>query len=178
MPLLSILKTLRANSQSISLGGFTLVELIVVMILLGLLAVTALPRFFSPQSFSTRGVFEDLTATLRFAHQQAVAQRRLMCVTVNASSFSVTRARAVPPAACDGTALLDPSSGSGYARNLATLAPGVSIAARGATAALPVTISFDALGRTGAAGLRVNGDGSFCLNVEAETGYVYAVACP
>ncbi len=158
--------------------GFTLVELIVIMIVVGVLAVTVIPRFADRQTFDTRGVFEDLTASLRFAHQQAVAQRRLMCVTVNASSFSVTRARAVPPAACDGTALLDPASGSGYVRNLATLAPGVSIAARGATAALPVTISFDALGRAAAAGLRVNGDGSFCLNVEAETGYVYTVACP
>lgn len=171
------------NKQPFATGailpnGFTFVELVVTLMIVGILAVTILPRFADRQTFNTRGVFEDLTATLRFAHQQAVAQRRLMCVTVNASSFSVTRARAVPPAACDGTALLDPSSGSGYARNLATLAPGVSIAARGATAALPVTISFDALGRAVAAGLRVNGDGSFCLNVEAETGYVYAVACP
>jgi MSHA pilin protein MshC len=171
------------NKQPFATGailpnGFTFVELVVTLMIVGILAVTILPRFADRQTFNTRGVFEDLTGTLRFAHQQAVAQRRLMCVTVNASSFSVTRARAVPPAACDGTALLDPSSGSGYARNLATLAPGVSIAARGATAALPVTISFDALGRAVAAGLRVNGDGSFCLNVEAETGYVYAVACP
>lgn len=158
--------------------GFTFAELLIVVVMLGVISAVTIPRFLGRKAFDTRAIFNELAATLRFAHQQAVAQRRLVCVTIGTSSFNVTRARAVPPASCDGTALLDPASGGGYARNLTTSAPGVSISARGATAALPVTVTFDALGRAGAAGLRVNGDGSFCLNVEAETGYVYAVACP
>lgn len=156
--------------------GFTLVELIVILIILGILSVFVLPRFAGRQVFDTRGVLDEVSASLRFAHQQAVAQRRQVCVGVTTGGLTITRALAVPPGACGATALTNPATGSAYSVVMPT---GVSLAARGATAALPTTISFDALGRpNAAAGLRVNGDGSFCLSVEAETGYVHTVACP
>jgi type II secretory pathway pseudopilin PulG len=146
------------------------------MIILGILSVAILPRFSGSGVFDTRGAFDEVAAALRFSRQQAVAQRRQVCVAVTAGGIGITRAQLPPPAACDGTALLNPATGGGYGL---PMPDGVALAARGATVALPVTIAFDALGRTAiAAGVAVNGDGAFCLDVEADTGYVHTVACP
>lgn len=157
--------------------GFTLVELIVTLIVVGILALTVMPRFIGRQVFDTRGAYEAVAGSLRFARQQAVAQRRQVCVDVAASgSLAITQASAPSPGVCDGRALINPATGAAY--TLAMPAE-VVLAAEGATAALPVTIVFDALGQpNAAAGLRVTGDGSFCLAIEPGTGYVHAVACP
>ncbi|WP_170285796.1 pilus assembly FimT family protein [Propionivibrio limicola] len=156
-------------------GGFTLVELIVILVLVGILSVAIIPRFADRQTFDTRGAFDEVSSSLRFARQQAVAQRRQVCVAVTSGGLGVTQASSPPPAACDGRAVVDPATGAALS---VAMPDGVSLAANGATAALPATIRFDALGQADAAGLRVNGDGAFCLAVEAGTGYVHAVVCP
>ena len=139
------------------------------MIIVGILSAAVLPRFVGRQVFDMRGAFDEVAAALRFARQQAVAQRRQVCVAVTTSGVTITRAQAVPPAACVGTALANPADGAAY---VLAMPNGVTIAGNGGTV-LPTTISFDALGRpNAAAGLCVNGDGSFCLTVNAESGYV------
>jgi len=150
-------------------GGFTLVELIVILVILGIVSVAVLPRFVGRLAFDTRGAFDGVAAALRFARQQAVAQRRQVCVAVTAGGLAITRAQAVPPAVCNGTALINPADGAAYVLNMPN---GVAIVGSGGTA-LPATIVFDALGQPNAtAGLCVNGDGSFCLTVNAVSGYV------
>ena len=46
------------------MAGFTLIELITVLILVGILAVTALPRMFDRNTFESRGFFDETTLVL------------------------------------------------------------------------------------------------------------------
>jgi MSHA pilin protein MshC len=156
------------------IGGFTQVELVVALVLVGILAAVAVPRFIGRDAFDSRGFSDRFLAAIRFARQQAVAQRRQACVTIAATGYGLTRAQA-PGAACDGTPLFDPVTGAAYT---GTAPAGIAIVGLGGTA-LPLTLTFDPLGRpNAAASLRVAAEADRCLTVEAETGYVHAIACP
>ena len=56
--------------------GFTLIELIVVLILVGIMAFAVLPRFSGLTAFSARGHADQVEAYLRFAQKTAIASRR------------------------------------------------------------------------------------------------------
>lgn len=53
--------------------GFTLVELVLVIVLLSIMSAVALPRFFERNTFQDRAVYDDIANTLRFAQKMAVA---------------------------------------------------------------------------------------------------------
>lgn len=52
--------------------GFSLVELIIVIIILGFLSATALPRFFRPADFEARFVVDHLKVAMQYAQKRAV----------------------------------------------------------------------------------------------------------
>ncbi len=54
--------------------GFSLVELVVTLILVGILSVTAIPAFFSVSPFAVSTGTSDLLAVARFAQRQAVSR--------------------------------------------------------------------------------------------------------
>lgn len=66
-------------------SGFTLIELIIVMILVGVLAVAAIPRFFD-RTFDERGFHDAVKAAVQHARRVAVASRRFVCVTTTAGT--------------------------------------------------------------------------------------------
>ncbi|MGB6054110.1 MAG: type II secretion system protein, partial [Burkholderiaceae bacterium] len=82
-------------------SGFTLVELIAVMIIIAVLAVAAIPRFFERQAFDARGFGDATLAMLRYAQKAAIAERRRVCVDFTASTVSLRVASAAGAAACD-----------------------------------------------------------------------------
>lgn len=55
-------------------SGFTLVELITVIVILGLLSVTVLPRFLQTDSFQSRTVQDKLISAARQAQQLAMSK--------------------------------------------------------------------------------------------------------
>lgn len=62
--------------------GYTIVELVVVMVLMGILAANAMPRFFAASKFEEMGFADSSAAAARFAQKLALSSR---CDT----SFSV-----------------------------------------------------------------------------------------
>ncbi|MDO8988729.1 MAG: GspH/FimT family pseudopilin [Sideroxyarcus sp.] len=144
--------------------GFTLTELIMVIVIMGILAAVAAPRFFDKNAFDSRGYYDQVMSTLRFAQKTAVAQRRPVCVAFTAGSIELTIDSSIPPdGGCDA-ALTSPEG----------LAPYIVTAPSGVTLSDFVTpFSFTALGRaTVAQSITVSGYAT-PITVEAETGYVH-----
>lgn len=60
--------------------GFTLVELVTIMIIVGILAVFAIPRM-DTAGYHAAQFHDQTVAALRFAQKTAVSHRRLVCVS-------------------------------------------------------------------------------------------------
>jgi MSHA pilin protein MshC len=144
--------------------GFTLVELAVVLVVVGILAVFVLPRFGGRLSYDTFGFYDQVGGALRFAQKAAIAERRAVCVAITATSLTLTRAAAAPPSVACGAALPIP----GGTTNVLTAPTGVSLAPA-------VSFNFTALGQASAAvTITVTGEPpARTIVVERETGYVH-----
>lgn len=149
-------------------GGFSLVELIVVLILVGILAVVAIPKLVGVSAYHTLGFYDRVASGIRFAQKQAIAKRRNVCLTFTANSVTFRFASAAGAAAPCDTDLAGPDGASPY-----VLAPDPRGVGAVLFAPTPTNFQFDALGRpTVAQTITVTGDGSKTLSVEPETGYV------
>lgn len=86
--------------------GFTFVELIMMMVLIGVLAVVAMPRFIDRLTFDELTFFDQTKSMLRYAQKLAVAQNRQVYVRLNGSSIALCY-----DAACGNR--VAPASGNG-----------------------------------------------------------------
>ena len=153
-------------------AGFTLVELVVVIIVVSILAVVALPRL-NTRTFDTVGFYQEVLSSVRYAQKEAVAKRRVVCVSLSANSVTIRFAKNAGVFTCD-TELTSPRGVSPFT---VTASSGVTLSS---VPSIP-TFYFDPLGRPlDAAGvsspqrtISITGDGTQSFVVEAETGYVH-----
>lgn len=69
-------------------GGFTLVELVMVMVVIGALAVFALPRLVDVTAFRLRAYADELAAQTMAMQRLALAQRRPVVATIETTGVS------------------------------------------------------------------------------------------
>ena len=144
--------------------GFTLVELIGVIAIAGILAAVATPRFFSANTFESRGYFDAASGFLRYAQKLAIARRSEVTVQINSSGLSLCSTAANP--CTDVSAWPGPQGETPYRIDVPS---GVSLGGNVSN------FSFNARGSPSVSNivLTITGDIPRTLIVEAETGYVH-----
>lgn len=157
--------------------GFTLIELIVVMIIIGVLAVSVLPRFDAIGAMDAAGYADQTASILRFGQKAAIAQRRWVAVNLGN-----------PPSLCSQTDMPGcvANCTTGANRKLLPLPGGNPRPPQSSTTLEGVTVlCFDAVGRpfagdpalplTTPATLTIKDAGTDfrSITVEDETGYVH-----
>lgn len=149
--------------------GFTMTELVTVIVIVGIMGAAIVPRFFERQSFDTRGFYDQTIATLRFAQKSAIAQRRLVCVTFPTSGrvvLNTTANFADVDCTTNPRDLQNPGSTYPAGQTTYTIDAPVGTVLSGAS-----PFHFDALGRTNIAVGTIT-IGSYTINIDQETGYV------
>lgn len=76
--------------KRLAMTGFTLVELVMVIVIAGILAAVAAPRFTDHSAFETRGFGDETRSLLRYAQKTAVAQRHAVCVALPATGATLS----------------------------------------------------------------------------------------
>jgi MSHA pilin protein MshC len=144
-------------------SGFTVVELVVTIGIVGLLAAIAIPRFMGASGFQSRGFYDSAKSVVRFAQKTAIAWRRDVFVCVTATGVSAGTA-----AGC-ATPIVNPVTGSALS---ATAPSGVTLT--------PAAFSFDSGGRpnpnaavTITLTSTIADDPARQIVIERETGYVH-----
>jgi MSHA pilin protein MshC len=147
--------------------GFTLTELVLTIVLLGILSVAALPRFFDLSSYQARGFFDDTLNAIRYAQKLAVATGCNVQVGISSNQFQLKRPGASDRSQCTSTTAGDftqnvirPGSGESSYQGSQS---GVSLSA--------ITLYFNAKGTASTdATITV---GSRQITVVKDTGFVY-----
>lgn len=152
--------------------GFTMIELIMVIVIMGVLAVFAAPRMLSTGDFYARGFHDETLGLLRYAQKTAIAQRRTVCVVLTTSIASPPNAGAkLNLASVAGSALCDtPLPGPTGGAAVITARSGVDFSAS-------TSFNFNGLGQPSAAQSIQVTNASVAMGapiiVEADTGYVH-----
>lgn len=150
------------NRTTAPMTGFTLFELIVVMLLIGILGVFVAPRL-NLGTFRETGFYQQAFSAVRYAQKQAMASGCTVSVTINTTQCLLTWAGVPAPPVCPvlGTNITNPASGKNNFCDDST--------AEGSPSA---SFSFDNIGRPSTATTITFG--SRTILVEAETGYAHS----
>lgn len=150
-------------------AGFTLIELILILVLVSILSVIALGRLSNTESFATYGYYQSTLASMRYAQRQASARNELIQVEVGTQGLAITRDADTQTQGFQsgGAYLRNPATGQNWDGTHDPPPQGVSLSGG------PVV--FDGLGRANTAmSFTVTDDEgqSYTISVES-SGYVH-----
>jgi MSHA pilin protein MshC len=145
-------------------AGFTIVEFVTVMVVVGILASFAIPRLTDRYGTDERGFYDQVQAALRYGQKITLATRRNVCVTINAGT--ATLALRYRLGAVCGPAVPAPGSNTAY-----------TITAPAGVALSSSSPAFDFDSASGGGPLpnvtQIVTVGNRRVTVEAVTGYVH-----
>lgn len=146
--------------------GVTLVELITVILIVGILAAMAVPRFFDLGVFEERGFYNEVASALRYAQKIAVGSGCSVRVSITATSYDL-RQQAASGNRCN------PADSTWTTQVLMPDGSAATATAPGSVTISPVTnYEIDGLGETNlGADLNVT-VGGLTMTVQSESGYV------
>jgi MSHA pilin protein MshC len=147
--------------------GFTIVELVAVIMIIGIISAIAAPKFIGNDAFAARGAYGTLISGLRLAQKTAIAQRKPVYVNLNTTSKVLCLGY---DATCT-TGVLDPATQAAYSKTLPS------------TVTLTTTlnpIQFTASGKESANNTvtltvqnNVTSEAARTITIERDTGYVH-----
>lgn len=146
--------------------GYTIVELVLVMVIIAILGAVAGPRFFDNSAFDERAYLDELASSLRYAQKVAVASGCRVRADIAGAGYVLTQ-QAPQAGHCD------PSDASfPLPVVLSTGEPMTGSAPTGVTTSPAVVVVYDALGRTSFATNQTLTVGARTLLIQAESGLV------
>lgn len=136
--------------------AFTLVELIVVILIIGILSISIAPRFFSVNSYQDRRAVDELLVALRYTQQMAMARGGNIQLDLQNNSYTIELTTT-------GTDLRSPD-GIPYPRIF-----------DGVTSSTPIIIAYDSLGRRIPNNQIDINIGNRTIRIQQETGYAHQI---
>jgi MSHA pilin protein MshC len=141
--------------------GFTLVELIVTMVLIGTLAAVAIPRMFDATAFRSRGFYDEVVNAARYGQKLAVASGCSVELRIVGGGYALFQRDGGCRTGGFNQTVPKPAGSGSFA---ATAPSGVILSATTSS------IIFDSQGRA-STGVTVTVDGR-SFTIAAESGYV------
>ncbi|MBN8506023.1 MAG: prepilin-type N-terminal cleavage/methylation domain-containing protein [Burkholderiales bacterium] len=150
--------------------GFTVAELLVVLVLAGVLAAVALPKLDVVGQFGAEGWREQTVAGLRWAQATAIGHRRLVCASFDGSGLLQLRVAAANPAGDCSAALRGPDGSDRFGDTPPGAA--VSVVPNGSLYFQPSgQVTLDAAGNS-VAGREISVSGASSIRVAGQSGHV------
>jgi MSHA pilin protein MshC len=147
--------------------GFTMVELLVVIVMLGAMAAVVMPKMGAALGLRSDAARDEVLSALRYAGQTALSHRRLVCADVSGTTVTLRIASTRPASACN-SALGGPDGGSSFTANAGNAA--LAVAPAGTLFFQPDgRVTTDGAGTTAAA-RTVTVAGAQNITVSGETG--------